>query len=131
LRQTTGYHNLMGILDGHLIYAFRPCLPAGARVERISVTLPYFPMQKPPGTPPDFQGPPAPQAVPVEAGVLEVYHVARGRWETLSGATHFTLGEEYVGPAGEVRLRLHGARPDSGRAYYFLPPAVAYEGVVR
>ncbi|MDN5348241.1 MAG: hypothetical protein PWP65_1805 [Clostridia bacterium] len=131
VRSMRGYNNLIGVLEGYLIYAFRPELPAGSKIEKITVTFPYFPAQSPPAGRPGAMGQPSPTAAAVGEGVLEIYNAAARRWESLSGSTSFKLKGEYADDRGEVRLRVNGARPESGRAYYFLPPAVAYEGVVK
>ncbi|SHI37738.1 DUF4350 domain-containing protein [Desulfofundulus thermosubterraneus] len=126
----SGHNNLIGLDGGSITYAFRPGLPAGARVKGITVELPFFPTRSTPGMPKGSVGPPVSQPADVAPGALEVYHPGRGRWELLAGAKSFTLPEEYVRPGGEVLLRVNGESFSSGRGFYFLPPTVAYRGVM-
>jgi len=129
LRSTSGYGNAMSIDEGYLIYAFRPLLPEGARIEEIIIDFSFFPAQVSPGAPARAVGPPVQQAAPVVAGALEVYNPARRRWEILAGANSFRLPGSYATPDGEVRLRVNDRQATGGQAFYFLPPMVAYQGV--
>ncbi|WP_353928555.1 DUF4350 domain-containing protein [Desulfofundulus kuznetsovii] len=131
VRGISGHNNLIGLDGGSVTYAFRPGLPAGAKVEEITVELPFFPARSTPGMPRGAVGPPSSQAGDVAPGALEIYHPGRGRWEPLAGAKSFTLPGEYVKPDGEVLLRVNGESFSSGRGFYFLPPTVAYRGVMK
>jgi len=129
IRGMSGHNNLFGIPGGNITFAFRPGLPPGARVKEITVELQYFPSSPVPGQPKGAFGPPAPAPADVESGALEVYHPPSGQWRELSGAKTFRLSGEYALPGGEVRLRVNGFEPSAGKSFYFLPPAVAYQGV--
>lgn len=129
IRGMTGHNNLFGIPGGNITFAFRPNLPPGARVKEITAELQYFPSTPTPNQPRGTFGPPAPSPADVESGVLEIYHPPSGQWRELSGAKTFRLSGEYALPGGEVRLRVNGFEPSTGKSFYFLPPAVAYQGV--
>ncbi|MDQ0286724.1 hypothetical protein J2Z49_001841 [Desulfofundulus luciae] len=130
VRGISGHNNLIGLDGGSITYAFRPGLPAGAKVEEVTVELPFFPTRSTPGMPKGAVGPPSSHPEDVAPGALEVYHPGRGRWEPLAGAKSFTLPGEYARPGGEVLLRVNGESFSSGRGFYFLPPTVAYRGVM-
>ncbi|MEW6276831.1 MAG: hypothetical protein AB1556_17190 [Bacillota bacterium] len=129
IRGMTGHNNLFGIPGGNITFAFRPNLPPGARVKEITAELQYFPSTPTPNQPKGTFGPPSPSPADVESGALEIYHPPSGQWRELSGAKTFRLSGEYALPGGEVRLRVNGFEPSTGKSFYFLPPAVAYQGV--
>ncbi|NLW07712.1 MAG: hypothetical protein GX039_07025 [Clostridia bacterium] len=129
MRSSSGHGNAISIDDGYLIYAFRPLLPPEAKLQEITVNLPFFPAQQLAGGLARGVGPPAQQAAPVAAGALEIYNPTAGRWEELSGANSFRLPGSYAAPDGEVRLRINDSQATGGKPFYFLPPAVAYQGV--
>lgn len=124
-----GYNNMQGLNGGSISFAFRPQLPPGARVEEITVHLPYYPVQAPPGGPKGPGGPPSPNPEPVEPGALEIYNPATGAWEELAGQERFTLPGAYATATGEVQLRVNGFDEASGRMFYFQPPRAGYQGV--
>ena len=128
IRDMTQNNNLYSIPGGNITFAFRPGLPPGAQVREITVELQYFPGSPVPGQLKGAVGPPAPSPADVESGTLEVYHPPSGQWRELSGAKTFRLPGEYALPGGEVRLRVNGFEPSTGKSFYFLPPAVAYQG---
>lgn len=129
IRGMFGWNNIQGLNGGSVTFAFRPQLPPGARIEEITVDLPYYPVQAPPGGPKGPGGPPSPNPAPVERGALEIYNPATGAWEELAGRERFTLPGTYATATGEVQLRVNGFEEQSGRMFYFLPPRVGYQGV--
>lgn len=125
-----GQNNLFGFGDGFITYAFRPGIPSNTQLQEIRVQLQYFPTQQLPWN--QQGGPPAKTPEPVAPGVLEIYHPGQGRWVELSGQTEFRLPGAYAQPDGEVQLRINGmGDPGKKGSFYFLPPAVGYEGVMR
>jgi hypothetical protein len=126
-----GWNNLQGLDGGSVTFAFRPQLAAGAEVEEITVHLPYYPKQAPPGVPQGSSWPPSSNPAPVEPGALEIYNPVSGAWEQLAGRERFTLPGSYATAGGEVQLRVNGFEENSGRQFYFLPPRVGYRGVVK
>ncbi|MGB9887200.1 MAG: hypothetical protein ACPLRW_09395 [Moorellales bacterium] len=126
-----GWNNFQGLGGGSVTFAFRPQMGAGARVEEITVHLPYYPVQAPAGGPKGPGGPPSPNPAPVEPGALEIYNPLTGAWEELAGRERFTLPGSYTTAGGEVQLRVNGFEENSGRQFYFLPPRVGYRGVAR
>jgi hypothetical protein len=104
-------------------------LPLKAKLQEITVSLPFFPARQLAGAPARGVGPPEQQAAPVAAGALEIYNPAARRWEELAGANSFRLPGSYAVPDGEVRLRINDSQATGGQPFYFLPPTVAYQGV--
>ncbi|MDN5344171.1 MAG: hypothetical protein PWQ18_282 [Clostridia bacterium] len=129
MRGSSGHGNAMAIIDGHMVYAFRPGLPPEAKFEEITITFPFFLSMTPPGNPKGATGPPAPQMTAVVAGALEIYNPARQAWEKLAGANEFRLPSSYATPDGEVRLRVNDRQATGGQEFYFLPPSISYQGV--
>jgi hypothetical protein len=125
-----GWNNLQGLNGGSVTFAFRPQLEAGARVEEITVYLPYYPVQAPTGGPGPGGGP-SPNPAPVEPGALEIYNPVTGAWEELASQERFVLPGTYAAAGGEVQLRVNGFDEKSGRQFYFLPPRVGYRGVAK
>ena len=130
IRGSSGHNNLFGIQGGNITYAFRPGLPQNAQTKEIALEFQYFPDTAQQSIPKGAPGSPAAAAADVEAGVLEIYNSSAGQWQNLSGAKTFRLPGEYALPGGEVRLRVNGFGPASGKFVYFLPPAVSYQGVM-
>jgi hypothetical protein len=124
-----GHNNLSGLNGGSITYAFRPGLPQEAKIKEVKVDFPYYPGLQQPGMPKDASGPPSSSVANVGSGALEIYNPAKGQWQELAGAKKFDLSGEYALPDGEVRLRVNGFNPESGKAFYFLSPSVAYQGV--
>lgn len=118
------HDKLLGLEQGYVTYAFRPgFFQTAVHIQRIRLYLSVYPTARPGGI-----GIPA-EAAAVPPGVLEIYHPGRGDWEELTGLKEFVLGGDYALPGGEVRVRIRVPGDQPGNQIYFLPPAVAYEGV--
>jgi hypothetical protein len=120
-----GHNNLLGLEGGSLEFMFKPHLEPGAKINKITLHLDYFPVKS---NIRNGMGPPAPSPAAVPEGVLQVYHPGRGDWQTLAGSSTFDLPGDYATAGGEVRVRVLGGEPAKGTGFYFLPPAVAYGG---
>jgi hypothetical protein len=125
VRSMFGHNSLRGMEGGSVTFAFKPNLPEQVKINKVTLTLDYFPVaaQRNRG-----MGPPSAKPTAVPRGVLEVYHPGKNAWQPLSGSKTFELSGDYATAGGEVKLRMYGGNSAKGTGFYFLPPTVAYGG---
>lgn len=125
------------IEGGSLDFAFRPPLPAGARVDALVIGTRQVNLQNltPPvgkplplaGGPPGSQPAPGPRVAPAAPGVFSLYNWQTGTWDALPAGreeARVSPAAAYVGPDHEVRLRASAVQ---GRLA-FVVPEVSFEG---
>lgn len=132
------------LASGFITYAFRPPLPGGARADTLVLTTEQvgrvsaadsnaaagsaLPTARP-GSPRAIPPRPDERVGPAAPGVFSVYDWQAEQWLPLpEGSQHRIVAAGYLGPDGEVRVRVSDPQKQTLR---FVVPSLAIEGHVQ